>query len=297
MRRALSSCAKHLSGVSISCDPGYPADAIVVQQLAREFGLPAHVYFTVRTGSGGSLRTTVLEEGEKFAATLGAEYVVNLDADDELAFDVGFVWPATDTAYAMIEVAESMGDKRPLDFYSLRLFRVGCGWHFIGPRHEQPRSPKTDLRTEPVKSLKGVRYVKHEDGARRPERFAEDAALLREWLKEHPDEYDFHYFFAQALHASKQYPEAFAAYNAYLEGPTTPAFVYRAAMNACDVGARLAGVTPLDVLLLISRAISMNPHRAEVWRLGQELCAYVADGLPEPEFGEMLDRTAYGKRK
>ncbi len=290
MRRALQSCAAHISGACISIDPAFPEDALTVQAECMRLGLPCRTFESPRV-TGGQMRTDVMREGEKFAASLGAAYVVNLDADDELRFAAGFRWPTDGADVYWIEEHCS-----GLTYPFKRLFKVGLGWRWHGPIHEEPYCDASPLDA-PAPYAQGVRYIKHVDGERGPDAvvYGRHADICRAWLAEHPQDHRWAYYLGQSLHAAGRIQEAVTAYEAFLERPDGAAPQrYLAARAIAEIAQR--EVTPTDLLTVIQRLIEVAPERAEPWRRIEALAKHVADGLPVPSGAVMLDESAYRRR-
>jgi len=302
IRRALQSVAGHVCGVSVSCDPGYPADAVVVQQLAREFDLPAHVYFTARPpisdaaefcrrGGGGYMRTVVMQEGEKFARSLGAEYLLNLDSDDWLEFEPGFTWPHGARGAACYWLAEHCnGETYPFK----RVFRVGLDWRWHGPLHEEPLCDSVGV-AQLCPRLPRMRYVKPVPPDRPKEHYEPHVAVCREWLRLHPDEHKYQYYLARSLTDAGRPAEAVAEYARYLAGAGDDSFRYVAARNACGHMAASGSISPVEMVDALSVWIKVDPYRAESWRALGDMATKVADSLPMNEGAVHLQREAYRK--
>lgn len=324
-RRAIASCAKHVSGFAISIDsasapagfdsPGAYSDLLIAE--IKPTGLPVFVYETPRV-SGEQIRTEIMRAGDIFARHVGATYMLNLDADDELEFADDFAWPwkhdEPQDCYWLIERFRAPGTKAPHTYPFKRLFRVGLGWAWYGPLHEEPYCASVPLGSQsPIAA--GVTYVKHVDGFRGTpeERYGGHAKIIRAWLDAQPregtpdgdttlaaygrDRYGF--YLAQSLFGARLHEEARDAYEAYLEMTErtllSPGQRYRAAMEIAHL-AQLLGGGPLDVLNALLCAIELAPHRAEPYRLVAQLANAIADGLPVPVGEILVDASAYGPR-
>lgn len=308
MRRALESAAGHISGVAISVDPRYPQDGEFLRAECDRLNLPAHIYETprhhggewrhevMRDGddyavTGGQLRTVVMREGERFAKELGAEYIVNLDADDHLEFRTRFEWPEGEPVYWLME------HYGPYSYPFKRLFRVGLDWKWYGPIHEEPYCDAVGLlASAPV--CEGIRYVKQVDGEREadPVRYARHADICKAWLEEHPKDQRWAYYYAQSLATARKWREAVDAYEAFLRRDDgTPPQRYLAAWEIARICTEL-GAHPNDLAGLWLRVAQIAPHRAEPYRMLEQIGKTVADFLPIPAGAPMLDANAYGVR-
>ncbi len=292
MRRAIASCAAHVSGVCISVDPRYPEDGAVVRAFCDEHGLPHHVFEGPRI-TGGQIRTDLMREAEAFAQSIGATYLVNLDADDELAFDEGFQWP--DDGADVYWIEEHFDDRT---YPFKRLFRVGLGWAWYGPIHEEPYCAASPLDAD-APMAPGVRYIKHIDGDRPPDDvlYARYADICRAWLVDHPADHRYAFYLARSLHCVPgREIEAVEAYEAYIaRADGTAPQRYMAAMSVAEIVAKHA-VAPTDLLALLSRTVEIAPDRAEPWRMVAALARQAADRMAPPVGAVMLDAGAYGRR-
>lgn len=289
MRRALASVAGRVSAVCISCDPGYPADVWEIREACDEVGIDhVNVYFTTRT-NGSELRSEIMRVGEEFARSIGAEYVVNLDSDDWLEFEPGFEWPSGGACYSIEECAGHFTYPFP------RVFRVGLGWKWWRPYHEEPYCDEVPREMQtPV--LRGVTYVKGGLGPRAPEPYVKHAEALRGWLVEHPEDHSAQFYLARSLRDARQLPEAIGEYERYLaraDGFQPQRYV--AAMDVCACAVELS-ISAHDMVMLLTRVISIAPERAEPWRMMEIVAASAAERLPVPEGAILLNRGAYGKR-
>lgn len=139
-------------------------------------------------------------------------YVWNLDADETLSAPEGFLVPPL--AHDGYRVCRLWA--RSYESWSIRVFKAGLGWRYVGERHATPV-----LEGASVGTIKGIDVVNHRDGANgttswqeQRERFSRDAELFRDKLRHNPHDTRSAYYLAQSLKDAGRYPEALEAYEA-----------------------------------------------------------------------------------
>jgi glycosyltransferase involved in cell wall biosynthesis len=188
-----------------------------------------------------------------------ADYVLLLDADEELQLAPGFARPAlAAAAYSLEHVHGGIAYWRP------SLVAARCHWRYVGVIHEYLHSDQ--CRDAPVK-LPGVRVLSHTDGARGrgqsvAEKYRRDARVLEHALIDEPDNERYVFYLAQSYRDSEQPQRALEHYErrAALGGWTEEIW------NALHEIARLheqLGAAPGIVLAAYLRAYQHRPQRAE----------------------------------
>jgi len=135
------------------------------------------------------------------------DYALIIDADDVFTAGDGFEWPElTDRSYDMTVVSGGSS------YHQSRLLATREDWYWKGVIHEYPTLGylfKTEL-------VSGAKIVSMPDGNRRmmdpTVKYAEDARLIEEALKDEPDDARYLFYLAQSYRDSKQYKKAYDAY-------------------------------------------------------------------------------------
>lgn len=252
VRRALDSVRPLIDCWMVSTEPGDPLGADIAAMLAD---LPGEIVEYDRT-SGGQARTLMMQHGERVAREHGAEYLLNLDADDEIAIDPAWRgWPAlTEASYAIDHACGG------LHYPFRRLFRVGLAWRWEGSLHEVPTCDATANDAGCV-LIEGLTYVDHKEG-RTPDRYAEHARILEADHARDPSNGRVLYYLAQSY---RDAGDARRAYEAYSKRAAMGGFreeVYCSLMN-CGALLQDAGQPWEKAQDCFLRAHAVAPHRAE----------------------------------
>ncbi|HSX25977.1 MAG TPA: glycosyltransferase family 2 protein [Chlamydiales bacterium] len=129
------------------------------------------------------------------------DYTLFIDADEVLVFDEGFKWPAPldkDVYYMRVREIDAV------EFIRGALIKNALDWKWVGALHEVIHCP--DVKT--YGHLEGVRNLCNTGkGARTqdPQKFAKDAKVLEDALKEEPDNERYVYYLAQCYFNAKEY--------------------------------------------------------------------------------------------
>lgn len=120
-----------------------------------------------------------------------ADYMLVVDADDELLVPASFAMPTL--TEPMLSVRVEYGN---LVYYRAQLFRSDLPWRYEGVLHEYATCGQTILATK----LEGPVLRVHRDGARAkdPERYAKDAEVLEAALKKDPSNARYAFYLAQS---------------------------------------------------------------------------------------------------
>ena len=121
-----------------------------------------------------------------------ADYLLFIDADEQLLMPQGFAWPPleADGCFLTCRMAG-------VEYQRNALVATRCDWRWVGVLHEYLSAP--DAR--PWRQLPGpVIFVSH-DGARAkdPTTYLKDIALLQEALKEEPQNTRYAFYLAQSF--------------------------------------------------------------------------------------------------
>jgi glycosyltransferase involved in cell wall biosynthesis len=212
-------------------------------------GLPGEIHHRPWVNFGHN-RTEALE-----LARGKADYLLFIDADEQLAALDGAAWPE------LVEPAYSLEARySELRYDRVSLVSTKLPWRWVGVLHEyldagrpvaQPRVPGFWITVTP-------------DGARStdPRKFEKDAAVLAAALQDEPDNARYAFYLAQSYRDAGQFELARAHYRR------------RAAMGGWDEEvwyslfqiarlSQLLGDGPAEVLAAYLRAHEMRPGRAE----------------------------------
>lgn len=193
-------------------------------------------------------------------ATGKSDYLLIIDADEEVILPADFRWPASPIdAY---ELLHSQGDANGMTHWRPGLIRNDGKWCFKGVLHEYLEH---ETRPSQVR-LVGPRIHGHFDGGRSQtsveEKYSRDAAVLEKALESEPDNHRYVFYLAQSYRDSGQLFRAIEWYER------------RASMGGWDEevwvslfeAARLSDAVGRDepsVVNLYLRAHDFRPTRAE----------------------------------
>jgi len=295
LRRALISVSPLISCYLVSVEPGDPLGALVPGMMP---GLPGDVVEFERQ-NGAQARTDLMRAGETTAAKYGAEFLLNLDADDELAIGSTFAWPEMDADVYDVQHRDEAG----FEFRFPRLFRVGLPWRWVGVLHEVPQC------VEPFRHgglLQHVLYLRHID-QRGPERYVEHARILAEELEQNPTDARTAFYLAQSYRDAHQWEDALAAYDRRAQMPGWVEETYAAVYWGAMVAAQCSRPFP-EVMHRYLSAWAVAPWRAEplYWlavnysRVNMPVvaCFYAdkAASIPEPANGLFVETAVYRQK-
>ncbi len=141
------------------------------------------------------------------------KWAIMMDADDNLEGiqPPATVWARNDIDAYMIHLMHGSINHR-----RLQIFRTGVGWYYEGPVHETPACRKKDVvigvfsgEMHMVTRCEGSR-------SRNPRKYLDDAAVLAEELRQHPENPRITYHLAQSYRDAGKPDEARRWYLAYL---------------------------------------------------------------------------------
>lgn len=143
------------------------------------------------------------------AAEAGAKWAVTVDTDERLVFDDGVDLHKllAKTRAKVLLVAHVDGS-----YAKERIIRAPAGnLRWSGPTHEALEGQ----RAGESEILQGVRFEElAKDAAALRAKFERDAAVLRDYVREHPDVPRWHYYLGSSLHDLRRYEEAIEAFKA-----------------------------------------------------------------------------------
>lgn len=136
-----------------------------------------------------------------------ADYILMIDADEQLVPDAGFVMPELDKGAYFATVRQN----ELVDFLRILLIKDDPEWHWEGVLHETLASAKP--QTSAV--LTGIYNVTNNtDGARSkdPQKFVKDAQVLEKALEKEPNNSRYVFYLAQSYADAGDFRKALANY-------------------------------------------------------------------------------------
>lgn len=134
-----------------------------------------------------------------------ADYLLFLDADEELVHAPEFQFPALDKDF-YYAVTELSGSK----YHRVQLIKSALNWKWVGVVHEAVIADNARSSA----TLEGIVNTPHPDGARShdPQKFLKDAKLLEEDLKTDPHNTRSVFYLAQSYYDAGEYALALQNY-------------------------------------------------------------------------------------
>jgi len=126
-----------------------------------------------------------------------ADYILFMDAHDELIYSKDFVKPILDKDFYFFEMKYG-GSK----FYRVNIVKSNLNWKWIGVLHEYIHSPRA--RTSDI--IKGIINLVKIEGCRSqdPDKYKKDAEVLEKALLEEPNNDRYVFYLAQSYRDSEQ---------------------------------------------------------------------------------------------
>ncbi len=187
-----------------------------------------------------------------------ADYTLVIDADEVLIADAGFRLPPLDAdAYEILHVAGESGTA----FYLLQLVRNALPWRYQGVLHE------VITCDHPFRSVKlqGLRTKGFFDSARNADpqqKYASDAAVLKQALEEEPDNARYVFYLGQSYRDAGQIDRALEAYERRVAMGGFPEEVWYSLFQLGVLHERRGGDFA-PALAAYLRAYQFRPTRAE----------------------------------
>jgi len=266
--------------------------ALIQQKLS---GLPGKLYHRAWVDFGHNRSEALhLARGQ-------GDWLLLIDADEELVIDDGFVLPGRRDIQAW-QIRQRPGGGN--EFYLPRLLRADHPWHFEGVLHEYLASEAPFEQAV----IEGLSQVGHFDSARnrRParEKYLDDARTLAAALEQQPDNARYQFYLAQSLRDAGEHDKALSAYRrrAAMGGweeevycalfETARALEHTGAAHEAIVGAYLAAWNerPQRAEPLVELA---RIHRQRGQHAAAHLFAARAASLPRPDDILFVDAGTY----
>lgn len=229
-----------------------------------------------------------------------ADYLLILDADEELASAEGFRMPPLTHDRYLIRTFYG-----GITYYRTQLVRGSRDWRYEGVLHEYITcdEPCTEAK------LEGLAVISHPDGARSsdPDKYRKDAAVLEEALRAEPENARYAFYFAQSLRDAGEPARALEAYEKRRAMGGWEEEVWYSMLQIAKLREHLGGPREAVCAAYLS-AFQFRPNRAEplcdLARLhrgwGEHALAYLyahqAARMPRPDDLLFIDDAVYAWR-
>ena len=230
-----------------------------IEAFFREHGVPGKLYHRKWRNFGENRQEAVDLVHDEFP---DATHVVFLDADDVFESPPTFSWPES-----LPQRQSFSGRVRYGELIYQRLLMVRnngkCEWR--GVIHEAlncPQEPSEGESSLLERLGVGIRVMGGGARSQNPDKFAEDAELLEEERAKHPEDARTVFYLAQSYRDAKQPQKALETYLKRIDMGGWPQEVYRAYIEAAQLGADL-GLPLTEVTRLYTAAYALLPVRLE----------------------------------
>jgi glycosyltransferase involved in cell wall biosynthesis len=232
-----------------------------------------------------------------------ADYILVIDADEELIAERGFTMPplTAEEYLVLYRLSES-----PVTWYRATLIRASLPWRYQGILHEHlecGHPPSSD-------KLTGLSIRSYSDGARNVDpikKYANDALILEQGLRDEPDNTRYVFYLAQSYRDSEQTEKAIETYERRVALGGWPEEVWYSLFQVAVLKHKLRR-TWSEVLAAYLFAYQYRPARAEPlcalamryretkeWALA-ELFARAASAVRRPDDILFVDDSVYDWR-
>ncbi|MUL50127.1 glycosyltransferase [Mycobacterium sp. CBMA293] len=188
-----------------------------------------------------------------------ADFMLIIDADEQLVVPDGFRWPRLDLDYYDVLHANGVAENV---FWRRSLLRDSCDWRYVGVLHEYPAC---DVE-RPGGRLDGPCIVGYFDGGRsqvtQHEKYSNDARVLERALQDEPDNDRYVFYLAQSHRDAGHFEQALAAYEHRITMGGWDEEVWYSMYQCACIAERL-NLDEAVVIHLYVRAYDFRPSRAE----------------------------------
>jgi hypothetical protein len=228
-----------------------------------------------------------------------SDYVLVIDADEELVVSRDFVLPSGADAY-MVRYGFAGS---PVTWHRATFVKASLPWRYEGVLHEYLECGQPIDRQK----LDGLRIVSHTDGARNQnpvEKYTKDAEILEQGLKDEPGNLRYRFYLAQSYRDAQDLAKAIENYERRASLGGWEEEVYYSLLQVAVLKQR-AKHDRESIALAYLKAYQFRPTRAEAlvelaayhrgaqeWALG-ELYARAALAIPLPGDVLFVDTAAY----
>jgi glycosyltransferase involved in cell wall biosynthesis len=221
------------------------------QDLIREYlkDIPGELHEAPWKGFGAS-RTEAIELAKNMA-----DYLLFIDADDEMILPKGFKLPSlkADAYYIQHRLVE-------LGFLRMDLVATRCPWKYVGVLHEFIESDVV----RPAEVLKGPVTLERREGARSqdPRKYERDSEMLEQALVEEPGNARYAFYLGQSRQDAGQNELALEAYRRRVAMGGWAEEVYVALLRVARLLETL-GRAESEVVPAFLEAYQFRPQRLE----------------------------------
>jgi glycosyltransferase involved in cell wall biosynthesis len=211
-----------------------------------------------------------------------ADYILVIDADEEIVASPGFVMPSGADAYLVrYGFAGS-----PVTWHRATFIKASLPWRYEGVLHEYLEcGQKLDRQ-----KLEGLRVVSYTDGARNKdpvEKYVNDARILEQGLRDEPNNLRYVFYLAQSYRDAQDFDKAIETYERRASLGGWDEEVYYSLFQVAVLKQRAK--RPAEAIVgAYLRAYQYRPSRAEAL---VELAAYYR-GTKEWALAELFARAA-----
>lgn len=235
---------------------------------------------------------------EALALAMGkAEYILIMDADDELVIPPGWQLPPLDRDAYHLQLTRG-----GQSMYRAQLLRAALPWRYEGALHEYPTCDREIRQAK----LPGLTVRMHTDGARAadPEKYRKDARVLEEALLAEPGNRRHAFYLAQSYRDAGEIEKSIEAYRSRAAMGGAPEEVWYSRLMVARLSERL-GRPADEVIAAYLAAHEDRPTRAESLcylafycrSLGKNATAYLfaraAAEIPLPKDLLFVDNQVY----
>jgi glycosyltransferase involved in cell wall biosynthesis len=240
---------------------------------------------------------------EALALALGkTDYILVIDADEELIATPGFVMPSgADTYMVLYSFADS-----PVTWHRATFIKASLPWRYEGVLHEYLECGHPPERA----ILQGLRITSYTDGARNLDpktKYTRDAAILEQGLRDEPENKRYVFYLAQSYRDAQDLEKAIQNYERRAEMGGWDEEVYYSLFQVAMLKKRTQR-DPKSIVDAFLNAYQYRPSRAESlvelaahyrathqWALA-ELFARAALSIPLSPDILFVDASAYAWR-
>jgi glycosyltransferase involved in cell wall biosynthesis len=251
IERALESCVQFIEAAAIVDTGSTDNTKQIICDFFRAHQLPCSVV-SVEFIDWSQARNAALEEGRRYAAEQGCDYLLLMDADMELkVLDViQFLGHKVGPSYDMYQHAGAT------HYQNRRLVHAALPSQYLGVTHEYLDVPSAGCIPESE-----AFFIDHADGANRPDKFKRDIRLLKEGLKKEPNNVRYFFYLANSYRDAGSPHKAIEWYKRRIEAGGWDEEVWNAQFCLAHCYKTMGNEAEFIRNLLI--AYNMRPSRAE----------------------------------
>lgn len=223
-----------------------------IHRFFKDAGIPGDI-FDAPFENFSQARNAALDIARAMSPIFGQpDYFLLCDADMELVVKdpAGFLEDRNGTTYEMYQHAGAV------QYTNARLLNALGDWHYKGVTHEFLDAPNTGRIGADM-----AYFVDHADGANRPDKFKRDIRLLKQGLKDEPNNERYMFYLACSYRDAGKFAEAAKWFERRIRAGGWDEEVWQAKVNRAHA---LAGLGDYDGFVAgLFDAYSFRPTRAE----------------------------------